>query len=90
MRRYHLGQRVTVTAGRFAGARGRISQRAHADARPVLEWIVRFDADSVGAYVGAGGGTHTEGAVSENELAAYTVPESARPVIVGALKRGAR
>lgn len=88
--RYRVGQRVTVTAGPYKGARGRIAQRAHAriaqrahaDVRPILTWLVRFD-EPVSAF----GGTLLceDGVVSERSLAPDSVPESARPVSVGAL-----
>ncbi len=82
MSRYHVGQRVTVANGQFAGCRGRITQQAHADVRPYLDWVVTFESGPTEGREWAG--------FAERELGPWTVPEDARPVSVGALKRGGR
>lgn len=85
MRRHHVGQRVNVTAGPFAGAQGRITEPAQPRLRPRFEWCVRFYEPVV-----VGKRLYFSSAVAESELAAYTVPESARPVSVGVLAGGGR
>lgn len=81
--RFRVGDRVTVATGPFAGARGRITQRAHAQVRPHLKWVVTFDSPfgpSRAEWTG----------VSDSEIEPWTVPPEARPVSVGALVRGGR
>lgn len=84
LREWKVGDRVTILSGRFAGKTGRISQRAHADVRPRLEWIVDFD-----ETVRLGRRWWNWTAVHSSELGAYAVPESARPYSVGVLQHPA-
>jgi hypothetical protein len=78
--RHHIGDRVTVTSGPFAGSLGSITRPAHAAFSPRFDWVVRFDQP-----VAVGDRVYASGAVADGELAAYTVPESARPESVGTL-----
>jgi hypothetical protein len=79
--RFKVGDRVTVRVGAYTGARGRITQRAHEDVRPTLQWIVTFDQPS-GEFSWAG--------FNDLELEPWTVHPDHRPYSVGALQHPMR
>jgi hypothetical protein len=76
--RLSLGQRVTIVAGAYAGASGRL-------VRVERRWVVDLDQETRDRLRGAFGGPAAVYAKGL-KLAAYTVPESARPESVGALQ----
>jgi hypothetical protein len=76
------GARATVTSGALVGARGRITQRAHADVRPNLDWVVTFEEPRPEGREWAG--------FADDELAPWTVHPDHRPGSVGALQHPAR
>jgi hypothetical protein len=70
--RFKVGDRVTCARGFAIGSTGRIDRRAPAPA----DWVVRFDEP----VTLSSGTVMAEGRFDDDELAAFTVPESARPV----------
>ena len=81
MTRHHLGDRVTILTGHGAGTRGTLTQRAHPQVRPHLEWIVTPD--------GSTGGLDWI-PVHSSQLGPWTAPPEARPYAVGAMAGGAQ
>lgn len=80
MTRFHLSSRVTILTGPFAGMTGRITQRAHPQVRPHLDWCIDLDHE----FRAPAGAEWT--ACSESELGPYQVPRHARPVATGVLR----
>jgi hypothetical protein len=93
---FHVGCHVTIKSGRYAGASGRIirENRDHRetpirafgrDVYPPLTWVIWLDKPFAVPH-----GREFQVGAYEDELASFTVPASARPVSVGALKGGSR
>ncbi len=80
MSAFRIGDWVTIVSGTCAGLAGRISQRAHPDVRPYLEWVVELDDSRAVDWPHDWCGAHG------SELGPYAVPPEARPLSVGALK----
>lgn len=79
--RFRVGDRVTVPAGAFYGACGRITQRAHEQVRDYLDWVVTFDEP-----VHAHGHLHEWSGFGDDELEPWTAPAEARPFSSGVLR----
>lgn len=73
--RFKVGQRVSVTSGPFAGASGRVT-----GVHDAVRLTVLFD-----DWVKVGDSLHLMAPVFASDLGSYVVPESARPLSVGAL-----
>lgn len=81
------GTRVTILHGYHAGATGRISQRAHADVRPIVHWLVELDPEFRGgpeSWLAARAVNFV--ACHVRDLGPYRVPKHARPASAGVLR----